>query len=143
MKQQKPTTGQVLAEEAFALNEWILGAVEKFPRSQKFLLGDRIQTAALDLLLALVEATYTHDRAALLRSAQLHIEKMRFLFRLANRAGIVSLKSYEHAVRTLDEIGRGVGGWRKANDAQAVRRSLSADRELRGVAPGRNAGDQG
>jgi hypothetical protein len=29
---------------------WLVPTVEKFPRSQKFLLGDRIQTTALDVL---------------------------------------------------------------------------------------------
>ena len=36
---------------------WLVPAVEKFPRRQKFLLGDRIQTTALDVLERLIEAT--------------------------------------------------------------------------------------
>ena len=39
---------------------WLVPAVEKFPRSQKFLLGDRLRNTALDVLEPLVEATYTH-----------------------------------------------------------------------------------
>ena len=38
---------------------WLVPAVERFPRSQKFLLGDRIQSTATDVLEALIEATYT------------------------------------------------------------------------------------
>ena len=38
---------------------WLVPAVERFPRSQKFLLGDRIQNSALDVLESLVEATCT------------------------------------------------------------------------------------
>lgn len=30
---------------------WLVPAVEKFPRSQKFLLGDRVQATALEMLL--------------------------------------------------------------------------------------------
>ena len=52
-----------------------------FPRSQKFLLGDRIQGLALDVLEALIEATYTRQRDRLLTRANLGIEKLRFLFR--------------------------------------------------------------
>ena len=29
---------------------WLMPTIEKFPRSQKFLLGDRMQGAALDIL---------------------------------------------------------------------------------------------
>jgi hypothetical protein len=57
--------------------------VERFPRSQKFLLGDRIQTAALDVLDVLIEATYTRDRRGHLARANLGLEKLRFLMRLA------------------------------------------------------------
>ena len=35
---------------------WLIPTVEKFPRSQKFLLGDRFNTA-LDVLERLIEAT--------------------------------------------------------------------------------------
>ena len=38
---------------------WLVPTVEKFPRRQKFLLGDRLQATALDVLERLVEATYT------------------------------------------------------------------------------------
>jgi hypothetical protein len=37
---------------------WLMQTVERFPLSQKFLLGDRIQMVALDVLDALIEATY-------------------------------------------------------------------------------------
>jgi hypothetical protein len=50
---------------------WLLPAVEKFPRSYKFTLGDRIEIAALDLLEALIEATYTKNRTPHLRRANL------------------------------------------------------------------------
>jgi hypothetical protein len=33
---------------------WLVPTVEKFPRSQKHLLGDRIEATALDVLQALV-----------------------------------------------------------------------------------------
>ncbi len=37
--------------------------MEKFPKSQKFLLGDRMQTLALDVQESLIEATYTKNPA--------------------------------------------------------------------------------
>lgn len=41
---------------------WLMPTVEKFPRSQKFLLGDRIQATALDVLERLIEANYSRQR---------------------------------------------------------------------------------
>ena len=40
---------------------WLMPAIEKFPKSHKFTIGDRAQTIALDVLEALIEATYTKD----------------------------------------------------------------------------------
>ena len=37
---------------------WLVPTVERFPRSQRFLLGDRLQATALDVLERLIEATY-------------------------------------------------------------------------------------
>ena len=66
---------------------WLVPTVEKFPRRQKFLLGDRLQATALDVLERLVEATYTRDRRRHLAAANLGIEKLRFLCRLAKDLG--------------------------------------------------------
>ena len=59
----------------------------EFPRRQKFLLGDRLQATAPDVLERLVEATYTRDRRRHLAAANLGIEKLRFLCRLAKDLG--------------------------------------------------------
>ncbi|MDP6565675.1 MAG: diversity-generating retroelement protein Avd [Alphaproteobacteria bacterium] len=108
-------------EAAYRFLLWLVPTVEKFPRSQKFLLGDRLQATALDVLEHLVEATYTRRRADLLLRANLGVEKLRFLFRLALDLGHLDPRRYEHAARSLDEVGRLIGGWRKASgDAPAA-----------------------
>ena len=48
--------------KAIALARNAQPAVERFPRSQKFLLGDRIQRTALDVLESLIDTTYTRHR---------------------------------------------------------------------------------
>lgn len=112
-------TGPAL-EAHFQFLLWLIPAVERFPRSQKFLLGDRIQTTALDVLESLIEATYTRDRRAHLARANLGIEKLRFHCRLATELRLLDGRRYEHAARSLDEIGRLIGGWLKAHDARMV-----------------------
>ena len=103
---------------------WLVPTIEKFPRSQKFTLGDRIQSAAQGVLERLIEATYTKARGAALTSANLGIEKLRVLIRLATDLRCLDLRRYEFAARSLDEVGRLVGGWlkiaRRPADAPAV-----------------------
>jgi 23S rRNA-intervening sequence protein len=111
----KRTGAAIEAHHRFLL--WLAPTLEKFPRSHKFTVGDRIETLALDVLEALIEATYTRDRAQHLRRANLGIEKLRFLLRLAADLKLLDRRRYEHAARTLDETGRLIGGWIKAHAA--------------------------
>ena len=109
-------TGPAL-EAMYRFLLWLIPALDKFPRSQRFLLGDRIESAALDVLDRLIAATYTRERARLLAEANLGLERLRFLVRLATELRHLDRARYEHAARSLDEIGRLVGGWKKAHDA--------------------------
>jgi hypothetical protein len=106
-------------EAHYQLLGWLMQTVERFPRSQKFLLGDRIQTVALDVLDALIEATYTRDRRGHLARANLGLEKLRFLMRLAFDQRHLDVRRYEHAARAIDEVGRLIGGWAKAHAAHS------------------------
>jgi 23S rRNA-intervening sequence protein len=108
----------VAIEAHYQFLTWLMPIVEKFPRSQKFTIGDRIESLALDVLEALIEATYTRDRTQHLRRANLGIEKLRVLLRLAADLRLLDRRRYEHAARTLDETGRLIGGWIKAHSAQ-------------------------
>ena len=67
-------TGPAL-EAHYRFTLWLVPVLERFPRSQKFLLADRMQGAAQDVLESLIEATYTRQRAAHLASANLGLEK--------------------------------------------------------------------
>ena len=98
---------------------WLVPTLERFPRRQKFLLGDRIQSTALDILESLVEATYTRERESHVAGANLGIEKLRFLVRFALDLGYLDPRRHEHAARVLDETGRKVGAWRKTHRARA------------------------
>jgi hypothetical protein len=63
----KRTGAAVEAHYQFLLG--LLPTVEKFPRSHKSMVGDRIEITALDVLETLIEATYARDRADALRRA--------------------------------------------------------------------------
>jgi hypothetical protein len=100
---------------------WLAPAIDRFPRSKKFTLGDRIEMTALDVLEELIEATYTKDRSACLRRANLGIEKLRFLLRLAADLRLLDRRGCEHAARALDGTGRLIGGWMKADQEHGAR----------------------
>jgi hypothetical protein len=104
-------------ESGYQLVRWLIPVLDAMPRRQKFQLGDRLQTAALDVLDTLVEAAYTRDRIGLLQRANLGLEKMRFWIRLAHDLELMDFRRYEHAARLIDALGRQVGGWLRAERA--------------------------
>ena len=49
-------------EDCHALLRWVIPHLDKFPRQRRFTLGDRIETALLDVLESLVAAAYSRDK---------------------------------------------------------------------------------
>ena len=71
LKDRARQTGPAL-ESHYQFILWLVPTLERFPRSQKFLLGDRIQNIALNVLESLIEATYIRQRCQHLSQANLH-----------------------------------------------------------------------
>ncbi len=102
-------------QRAYDLTAWAVPAIAKFPRSHRFVLGERMENALYDVLEMLIEARYDKGRRTeLLGRANVRIEKLRFQTRLAKDLGVLGLRQYEHFARLTDEVGRQVGGWRRA-----------------------------
>ena len=74
------------------------------------------------MLERLIEATYTRARRPHPAAANLGIEKLRVLCRLAKDPRHLDARRYAHAARALDEAGRVGGGWRKAPTMPRSRR---------------------
>ena len=103
-------TGPAL-EAMYRFLLWLIPTLEKFPRGQRFLLGDRIENAALDTLDLLIQATYSRDRQALLHRANLGLERLRVLSRLAHDLGYLDHRCYEHAARAASLSTSTSGEW--------------------------------
>jgi hypothetical protein len=115
-----------MAQEAVALTKaydvvkWIMERAAKFPKSRRYSLGARMEDIALDILMRLVEANYSKQKAGLLQQVNHDIDKMRYLVRLGKDFALLSNRQYEYISRELIELGRQVGGWsRHAKDRDA------------------------
>lgn len=89
---------------------------EKFPKKVRFTLTNRIDNLALDFVEHLVEAQYTRDRKAPIRKANLILDKLRILLRIAHKLAFLPHKQYEYANRQIDDVGRMLGAWGKASE---------------------------
>jgi hypothetical protein len=61
MTDNSKRTGAAI-EAHYQFLAWLVPTIEKFPKSHKFTIGDRIEMIALEVLEALIEATYTKER---------------------------------------------------------------------------------
>lgn len=90
---------------------WIIPKLEKFPRSHKFLLADRIENLVLDILESLIDAAYSKSKGDILRAANLKLERLRYLIRLSKDLKFINIKNYEFSSRAIHAIGTSIGGW--------------------------------
>lgn len=93
---------------------WLVQKVENFPKAHRFTVGERLTALSLDLLTTLVEAAYTRNKEKHLEEASRKVNATRYVLRLAKDLRLMSIDSYGFSVEHLDEIGRMVGGWRRA-----------------------------
>jgi hypothetical protein len=91
--------------------KWLLPHVGKFERQHRFTLGARMEDSVLDILELLTEASYTRDKRDLLRRANLRLERLRYLVRLAKDLHLFSVKQYEFAANAMQSLGSEIGGW--------------------------------
>ncbi|MEK6607390.1 MAG: diversity-generating retroelement protein Avd [Myxococcota bacterium] len=105
-------------DECYRLILEIYEDVRGFPKSQKFVLGQRIETTSVSVLAGLIEANHVRDRAPPLRAASVEVEKLRVFVRLAKDLRFLDFKRYERLSGRIDTIGRMRGGGIKWAEAR-------------------------
>jgi len=115
----KDTTPQAV-QAGHELLRWMIPHIDKFPRIHRFTLGERLESALLEVLELSVEAAFTRDKRHALQRANLRLEVAKHLWRLAMELQQgVSVKQYEYGGRLMDELGRQLGGWLRSLDARS------------------------
>ena len=99
---------------------WVLRATVRYPRPYRAALGRATQEAMLLLQRELIAAARRKDRRAALQAADEALSELRILLRQGQSLKLLSFGQYEHAARLADEVGRLLGGWRKAQARAAT-----------------------
>ena len=111
----------VILTQTYDLLTWLLPQCERFPKSQRFVVTQRLQAAALDFQEAIFDANARSgdQRLGHLQAADAHLNKLRLYLRLSRRWSWLSSGQYEHASRMVASLGRLLGGWIKQTRAAA------------------------
>ncbi len=100
----------VIYQKTYDFLLWLHPVVAKFPKSQRFILGQRIENKVLDLIEKIILANAERDKAATLRQASVALDEMRTLIRLAKDLRFMSIRQYGVAAEKMNEIGRMLAG---------------------------------
>lgn len=93
---------------------WLIPLTLKFPKSQRFLLAERLSGMALDFYDLIIEAVQQpQGQAQKLDEADRLLSKIRLYVRLSHDLACLSLGQFEHGARRMDELGRLIGGWKR------------------------------
>lgn len=102
-------------EACHELLPWLIPQLDRFPRARRFTLGERLETALLDVLgHSWRGRTGARDRrrwgAATCASSSPGI-----CVCLSHELQVISTRRYAHGAKLMEMLGRQVGGWLKAS----------------------------
>lgn len=89
----------------------------RFPKDQRFVLGQQIENAMLEIGQMIVHANKLRQKREKLYELDIALEKLRFLIRLSKDLKMMSISKYGHHCERIDEIGRLLGGWLKSAES--------------------------
>jgi hypothetical protein len=95
---------------------WLIPKLDKFPKRQKYLLGERIERTALDFLEMMYRAKYSGKRKRILDEANITFEMFKTLVRLSVGLNLMSGETYKYLSLSIVEIGKMLGGWMKTDE---------------------------
>ena len=90
---------------------WLHPVVNKFPQSQRFVLGQRIENKMLDAIHSMIVANALRDKSAALRQVSVELDELRILIRLSKDLHFMNVKQYGVAAERMNEVGRLLSGW--------------------------------
>ena len=116
----------VIFTQTYDLLSWLLPQCEHFPKSQRFVVTQRLLGTALDFQESIFDANARGGAQRLqhLQAADAQLDKLRLYLRLSHQWHWLSAGQYEHASRMVAGIGKLLGGW--------IRQTRAADRAGQG-----------
>ncbi len=101
----------IIYQKTYDFLLWLYPVVNKFPKSQRFVLGQRIENKTLDLIESIVVANMERDKFVVLNRAMVQLDELRILFRLSKDLHFVNIKQYGVFAEKTNEIGKLLAGW--------------------------------
>ncbi|MBP0004119.1 MAG: diversity-generating retroelement protein Avd [Cyanobacteria bacterium SBC] len=100
-----------IIQKTYDLIKWYVPILNRLPRNQKFMLGDRTISKLYDLLEDLITARYSKNKLEQLQLVNKNLDILRYQTRLLFDFHLIDNRRYEYIGKLIDAIGRELGGW--------------------------------
>ncbi len=101
------------------LTLWIFEHTQKFPRHERFRLGQQLEQGCFSLRDTLIRAAKSkRDAGSFLADASIQLDILLSNLRLAQRLRLFSTDQYFFASGKMVELGKLIGGWKKKIDTE-------------------------
>ncbi len=103
----------------------ILPALKRYPKAERYALGEKTENVLLDATEAIYTASYSPKfRVENLEKARVQFQMVIFLFRIARRQSFISEGAYKNISTELIEIGKMTSGWLKTLEKKSHAKNL-------------------
>ncbi len=103
----------VIFQKVYDLILWLHPTVNKFPKSQRFVLGQQIENTVLEILKGTIQANQESNKLPYFKQISIDLDKLRILIRLTKDLKFISIRQYQFVAEKINEIGKILGGWMK------------------------------
>jgi len=103
----------IIFQKTYDLILWIFPMINRFPKKQRFVLGQQIENELLEIIKDIILANNERNKTEILKRISVRLDTLRILIRLAKDLKFLSIKQYENAAVKMNEIGKLLSGWMK------------------------------
>jgi four helix bundle protein len=103
----------IIYQKTYDLLLYIHPILAKFPKNQRFVLGQRIEDKMLDIINCMIKANMERNKLPEFRKISIMLDELRTFIRLSKDLKFLSIRQYEIIADRINEIGRMLSGWIK------------------------------
>jgi len=101
----------VLFQKIYDLILWIYPRINKFPKNQRFVLGQRVENTLIRLMELSIEiSSGAYNNKYVIKKMSVELDKLRILIRLSRDLYFFNKKRYLFVSEKINEIGKIIGG---------------------------------
>lgn len=103
-----------IIQKTYDLIQWYVPIIQRFPKSHRFGLGQRLTDRLYGLLEGLIQARYDKQgRYQQLQQLNIQLDILRYQTRMLYDFQVISSQRHEYVNEHLQDIGKELGGWLK------------------------------